>query len=408
MNSIYLNYYFNGELGRELIYLYNLASSNTLPLVGLTTSHEWLSYGPFYYWIMLPFFKIFNGDPYILFFVALATAVMGLLLNFVVIRKIINSKTALISTIMLAISPLLVWQTRLSKLHTFFFILSPILMYLLYKLWNKENKYLFWTGLVFGLMFSFHLSQIPLFAVILYLLYLKKYNFKSYVLLTLGVIIPNIGLIIDNIKILIWIPYRIVKYPIVEIGNTFNSVSEYLGKTLIWEKNLWFIALIIFFAIFIHYCRNNYKSFKKDFVVFYLISFIGITFIANILHGGAPVHYFLPIYTTVPLLLSHYLSKTKIWPLLISIIFFFNYNFYFNFKNPDDFISITKQNDLAKQIVSEAGGKEINLKRIGPHDYYPENYAQNYKYLILYNNGKLNEKSYYTITINEYASFNLK
>jgi len=91
-----------------------------LPLVGLTTSHEWLSYGPFYYWIMLPFFKIFNGNPYILFFVALVTAVIGLLLNFVVIKKIIDSKTALISTIMLAISPLLVWQTRLSKLHTFF------------------------------------------------------------------------------------------------------------------------------------------------------------------------------------------------------------------------------------------------------------------------------------------------
>lgn len=408
MNSIYTNYYFNGELGRELIYLYNLASSNTLPLVGLTTSHEWLSYGPFYYWIMLPFFKISGGNPYILFFVALATAVIGLLLNFVVIRKIINSKTALISTIMLAISPLLVWQTRLSKLHTFFFILSPILMYLLYKLWNKEKRYIFWTGFTFGFMFSFHLSQIPLFAAILYLLFIKKYNFKSYILLTLGVIIPNIGLIIDNVKILIWIPYRIVKYPIVEIGNTLNSVYEYLGKTLIWEKNLWYIALIIFTILFIHYFRNNIKNYKKDFISFYFISTIGVTFIANILHGGAPVHYFLPIYTTVPLLLSHYLSKTKIWPIIITTIFLINYNFYFNFKNPDDFISITKQNDLANQIVSDAKGKEINLKRIGPHDYYPENYAQNYKYLILYNNGKLNEKSDYTVTINEYASFNLK
>lgn len=408
MNSLYTNYYFNGELGRELIYLHDLASRNTLPLVGLTTSHEWLSYGPFYYWIMLPFFKLFNGDPYVLFYVALATAVIGLLLNFVVIKKVINNSTALISTIMLSISPLLVWQTRLSKLHTFFFILSPILMYLLYKLWNKEKKYLFWTGLTFGLMFSFHLSQIPVFAVILYLLYLKRFDVKSYLFLTLGVVLPNVGLIIDNIKILIWIPYRIVKYPIVEIGNTFNSVYEYLGKTLFWEKNLWFISLIIFIGLFTHYFRTNYRNYKKDFISFYFISIIGVTFIANILHGGAPVHYFLPIYTTVPLLLSHYLNKTKIWPLLISIIFLANYNFYFNLKNPDDFIPITKQNDLTKQIVKEANGREINLKRIGPHDYYPENYAQNYKYLILYNNGKLNDNSDYTVTINEYASFNLK
>ncbi len=408
MNSVYLNYYFNGELGRELIYLREIALSHALPLVGLTTSHEWLSYGPFYYWIMLPFFNLFQGNPYSLFYVVFAVSFLGLFLNYYVVNKIINKNIALISTIMLAISPLLVWQTRLSKLHTFFFILSPILMYLLHKLWNKEKKYLFWTGLTFGLMFSFHLSQIPLFAVIIYLLFMKKYDLKSYVLLTLGVITPNIGLIIDNLKILIWIPYRIIKYPIVEIGNTFHSVYEYLGKNLIWNKDLWLIPLILTIFLFIHYVRINWKSYKNNFITFYLISIIGITFIANILHGGAPVHYFLPIYTTIPLFLSIYIAKLKYWPIITIIIFFVNFNFYFHFANPDDFIPIASQNELAKKTVNEANGKEINLKRIGPNDNYPEDYAQNYKYLILWNGGKLSENSEYVVTINEYEYFNLK
>ena len=153
---------------------------------------------------------------------------------------------------------------------------------------------------------------------------------------------------------------------------------------------------------------TNYKNFKKDFISYYIISFVGITFVANILHGGAPVHYFLPIFTVTPLVLAIYLEKLKFWPILMFLIFLINFNFYFRFESPNDFISIDKQNNMAKQIVSEARDRQINLKRIGPHDYYPENYAQNYKYLILYNGGKLNDNSDYVITINEYESFNIK
>ena len=408
MNSFYPNYYFNGELGRELIYLREISLNYSLPLVGLTTSHEWLSYGPFYYWIMLPIFNFLNGDPYSLFYTALTTAVLGLMLNYFIIKKIINKKTAVISTILLAISPLLIWQTRLSKLHTFFFILNPILMFFLYKLWNNEKKYLFFAGLIYGLMFSFHLSQIPILAAILCLLFIKKYNIKSYLILYLGIFIPNIGLVINNIKLLIWIPYRIIKYPIIEAGNTFNSIYEYLGKSIFWNDGLWLVPLLLSVYLFINYIKLNYKNLKKDFVAFYLISFIGITFIANVLHGGAPVHYFLPIFTVLPLLFAKYLSSTKYWPIALLFVFLINFNFYFHFTNPADFISIEKQNNLSKQIVAESDNKEINLKRIGPNDNYPEDYSQNYKYLILWNGGKLNNSSNYNVTINEYEYFNLK
>src|SRR5258706_11015621 len=110
---------------------------------------------------MIPVFKLFNGNPYILFWSAFTVAILGLALNYFVIKRIANEKIAMLSTMIQAFSPLLIWQTRLSKLHVFFFLLMPVFTYLLFLLWQRENKWVFWAGLTFGILFSFHFSQIP-------------------------------------------------------------------------------------------------------------------------------------------------------------------------------------------------------------------------------------------------------
>jgi hypothetical protein len=68
-----------------------------------------------------------------------------------------------------------------------------------------------------------------------------------------------------------------------------------------------------------------------------------------------------------------------------------------------DIVSYETQNNIASFIVSTSLGKEVSIKRVGPYDYFPENYSQNYKYLLLYKGIKVidNSPNLYTIIESE-------
>lgn len=407
------NYYFTGELGKELLYMRQFAAAHTLPLTGMATSHEWLSYGPIYYWVMMPIFDIFNGDPFILFWSGLVVAVLGLALGYLVVEKIAGEKIALISTLIQALSPLLIWQTRLSKLHVFFLLIMPVLTYLLFLLWNGKKKWVFWTGAVFGFLFSFHFSQIPLIGAVVWLFWIKKnlYKIKHWLIFLAGVLIPNVTLIWQDRNIALWIPYRVISFAAKNPAGTWDSLTEYFGKNLFWDGRFWIIGTAIFIFVFIHYVYVNRNRLDKDFLSFFLASSISTVLVANVLHGAPPVHYFLPIFTITPVLMAVYLAKVRLWPLLVAAVFVINTA---SFRSDPLFfgnlpqlvpsigmVPYAAQNALASFIVSRAAGTPLSIKRVGPYDYFPEQYSQNYKYLILWKGGKLVENSENIYTIRE-------
>jgi hypothetical protein len=399
------NYYFSGELGKELMYIREYYLKGNLPLSGMGTSHEWLTYGPLYYWIMLPLYAFLSQSPYILFWNALAVSLLGLILNYYVFKKVADEKTALISTLIQAISPILIWQTRLSKLHVYFWILIPLLILSAYNIWHGRKKWLFWSGLIYGIMFSFHFSQIPLFGVFLILFLIKKnvYKYADLFKFLLGLILPNITYIWRSLKLALWVPYRVFNPENKDPEGTLISLYEFFGRSLFWDKKLWIVGLLIFASCFFVYIFKNYQKIKDDFLAFILISFIGVTVLANILHGAPPIHYFLPIFTLIPVIFSLYLKMIKYWPVILMVVTFINLTsfmndplFYKTFSGKitgSDIVSFETLNGAAEHIVNDAGEKDIKIKRIGPFDYFPENYSQNYKYLILLKGGKIDENS---------------
>jgi len=410
--KIETNYYFTGELGKELLYMYKYASGHTLPLVGMATSHEWLSYGPFYYWLMIPVFNIFSGNPFILFWVGLTVSVLGIISVYLVFKKIINEKVALLSAMVAALSPIFIWQTRLSKLHIFFFLIIPAVTYLLYLLWQGKKKWLIPAGLLFGILFSFHFSQIPILGVVILLLLIKRniYKVRDWIYFGIGVIIPNITLIWQDRNLILWLPYRMFNIVNKDPEGTLKLLTEYFGKSIFWDNRLWATGLVIFLAIFAHYVFRNRNKLTKEFLPFYLISSISLMLIANILHGAPPIHYFLPMFTAQTVLYAIYMSKFKFWPLvmipvlLINLASFMNdpifYKDFSGLVKNTDMVSYSTQNAAASFIVFDAKSTPISIKRIGPFDYFPEQYSQNYKYLIIWKGGNLAENSgnVYTIT----------
>jgi hypothetical protein len=251
--------------------------------------------------------------------------------------------------------------------------------------------------------------------VVALLFWIKKdlYKLKDWLLFGLGVIIPNITYIWHDRNLVLWLPYRIINIANKSPLGTYNSLTEYFGRTFFWDQKFWIIGFVIFVVLFCHYVYTNRKNIKRDFLPFFLTSSIGIMLIANILHGAPPIHYFLPIFTIVPILSAIYLAKIKSWPLIIISVLAIN--IFFFFKDPQfygdtskfdpaiDLIPYAKQEVLTSFILFDSKGHPLSIKRIGPFDYFPEQYSQNYKYLILWKGGQLtdNGANVYTITENE-------
>lgn len=410
------NYVFTGELGKELLYVRGFIQDGVFPLVGLPTSHEWLTYGPIYYWILIPLARIFGNSAYILFWLALAVSIVGLLLTYLVFGKIVNRKFAIILSFFLSVSPLWIWATRLSKLHTFFFILTPIIIYCLYKIWNLKHKYFLWLGISFGLLFSFHYSQIPILAVILLAFWIKRKNFdiKDYLKLVLGLIIPNITVLIYDAgqkfamikNLFLWIPYRFAGFFGIYPKNNLNAetgsttlaaFNEFFGRNLFWDSRFWILGSVIFVVLFLIFVGKNYKKFTKDFFVFYLISSTIIQCLGLLILTTPPLHYFFPIFLNFGLLFTYFAIEywhrrsTKILTVLIVVLMAIAGVLGISNEHAgvSDYIPYKIQSGVSDAIVKDADGRPFSLIRLGPFDYFPENYSQNYKYLILEKGGKI-------------------
>jgi hypothetical protein len=72
--------------------------------------------------------------------------------------------------------------------------------------------------------------------------------------------------------------------------------------------------------------------------------------------------------------------------------------------NDIDYIPLKTQEDVVDAIVKDANGKPFSLIRVGPFDYFPENYDQNYQYLLLILNKKLDKSATLRYTIYEDTS----
>lgn len=410
INNIGDDYYFSGEQGKEFLYVKYLIEENIFPTLGMATSHEWLYYGPIYYWILIPLVKIFNYNPFILFWLSIAVSIVGLIANYKLITKIANKNIAIYSTILISLSPIFIWQTRLSKLHVFFFLLTPILIYFFKLVWDKKRKVIFWLGLTFGIFFSFHFSQIPLIFVILAVLLIKKYKLKDYLILSIGILIPNLGIIFKDLKIFLWLPYRSLGLSSESSSQTLENFNKFFGMQFFWDEKYWIVGSIISILILIIFYRKYVKTVNYNFFNFYLIFSSIIIFAGLILHKNPPVHYFLPIipniFYMVSILFDKYLSKRYVY-LLFTLFLLISYKSYV-MPVDVDYISYRNLLKISQKIVDENKDKPIRIKRIGPYDYFPENYSQNYKFLIWYLGGKIDDSMNDTtdniVVINDYEN----
>ncbi|KXK11095.1 MAG: hypothetical protein UZ22_OP11002000477 [Microgenomates bacterium OLB23] len=127
--------FFEGELGHNYLAIKNAVLAHKIPLLGPPTSHEWLSFGPLYYWLFGPILAIGGFHPIVgaLFFAVVHSVVP--VLHIYIAKKLVSYEAAIASSFLLVVSPFLLlisWQSR------FFSLVLPLVYVLVYVLLHKR------------------------------------------------------------------------------------------------------------------------------------------------------------------------------------------------------------------------------------------------------------------------------
>ena len=184
---------FLGDEGRDAIVIYDILHGN-LTLLGPTASVGGFFMGPFYYYLVAPFFFLFGYSPVgaAVFVAVLSVATVFLIWK--IGKDFFGDFAGIIGALLYSISSLVITYSHSSwnpNVMPFFTILT---LYLVYKAVLKKNLWLFFiVGVLYGIDIQLHYTELFIgLVIILYVIftqmeeYGKKYSSISLAILRYG------------------------------------------------------------------------------------------------------------------------------------------------------------------------------------------------------------------------------
>lgn len=425
------NLIFNGEMGYDYLTIKGYLDKGEIPLIGPRTSHEWFFIGPLFYWIFgillsITKWSVLSG--------AVFMAVIGgvsVVFCYLAIRDLFGQKVGIISSYLLAISPLWISLAREARFNSITSLLFFPFLYHLVKSIQNGGKDLFLLGFILGVMFSFFPSPILLlpstFAVLF--VYMDKLVKKNLLNGLIGLTIPLVPYLIynatHNFEILLnlakWIPYRILGflglYPKNNassevIASNVTGLYSFFQESWIWQNNI--LVLILFISVGIFILKTKKTLELKVLLLIFIVSYIGL-----FVHGSPPKHYYLVMFPVpiifLSILIEKLVERSRVFVFIILAgVSLINFKYYFsdkwfyidNKKVSDDgyYVPFELQKAVAKHIVYEAKGKAVKIQRVGKYDNFEEDFSLNYQYLIKISGGIVDNNSGLVFTIYEDTS----
>lgn len=385
------NLIFHGELGHNYLAIKNFIAEGKIPLLGPPTSHPWLSFGPLFYWIFAPILALWRFNPvaggyfFASIFVILITA------NYFVVKKLVEAKTALISSALISVSPVYIGLFRGAR----FFSLVALLFYPFVYFLVKKKRFL--SGIFYGLILNFHYTPLVYAPALSLIFFREKSLKKSFLTFSAGALIPQIPFLLHNFltgfdmiaKFAAWIPYRVAGaaglYPKNNLTaevlySNIGSFEQFLSRSFGLPLPVAATALFLLFSVFLYWRSKSY--FLKTLALFLVFGYIGI-----FIHGDPPDHYYLPLYPIPIILVSWLLSRgarsgrgrallaSAVTALVIN-------NFVAGLGFESSVVPFGTQLSTARRVIEEAKGEGYSLTREGPYDHFEGDFAQNYQYLL--------------------------
>lgn len=358
--------------------------------------------GPgWYYLLVIPFF-LTGGDPYgamvLMFLIGIATVLAAFLLG----RKMFDNKTAFVISLLIAISPVVITQSRFVWPPFPISFLAVFLLFFIYQVLQKKEKCLPLLTLTVGLMTHFETATAATLLINLLLVFpvvfIKKLASLRIVLLSVvTLILTQLPIIVFDIKhdfinskgiLKLFISSSAIS-PISEVFNNRWHVfkDNFLG-TFPSGDSLWPVLLVIIFSGIIIYIRDKNTSFaEKSFILYLAVSPL-LLFLIFMKYGSLMWSWWileLPVYYCflLAIILGYLWRKTFLGVIVIGILLIFitsyvyaTINFYKNdFNDYGGVHKIKGKLQAIDFIYQDAAGEPFNLLVFTPPIY---TYAYDY------------------------------
>lgn len=156
---------FLSDQGRDAIILRQIILFDHFPAIGASSSVGQVYLGPFYYYLIAPFLKIFNFDPVGPAFGVAIISIIGIIGSFFIVKKEISKTVALVFLALMTFSAVLTEYSRFSWNPNLLPYFSFISLYLFYTWLKKPNLF---KGAALGGLFGFTI-QLHYLGVLIFL-----------------------------------------------------------------------------------------------------------------------------------------------------------------------------------------------------------------------------------------------
>lgn len=338
-------------------------------LIGPISSVGGFYNGPAVYYLMLPFFWLFKGDPFAgtVFQSLLSIATIPLI--YLLGRKLKNETVGLIASFLFAISPLMIDYSRaIFNTHPAVFFSTGIVYW--FTILNKKrlNLKLLVLGFLLGINFQLHyLTTSLLLLTFAYPCFFQKnlLTKRYYVLVGLGFLLTLSPLILFELRHQFFNTTLLFRYLLADNETVrshkyiFLAWPEITGK-LFFGNNRW-LGLLGVLGIIWTLVRVRPKLY---------LWLLGLVFFTGALYGGyLQSHYIVAIHTPLILLLSltiYYLTKKNNFLILLACgsLLFINAGEW-NLAKPkhplQDGLNIDDFKKTAKIIIADKNKKVYNV-----------------------------------------------
>ncbi len=337
--------HFLGDEGRDVLVVKRMIVDHKITLLGPITSVGSIYLGPIYYYFMTPFLFIFNMNPVgpavMIALLSLATIV----LIFCIGLNYFNLSTAVIASLLYALSPLVIVHSRFSwNPNAVPFFATLVIFSLLRICINRDFRWTWVLGISLGILVQLHyiaILFIPLSVIVL--LMNKSVTIRNILKTTIGFCLLLLPFVAFEIKH--HFPnLQTVYFFVTRKGTTatFSISKIYLIITDITVRSFYRIVvigserisklLIIFVVVTILgiLLTKKYLNYRKPLIIL-LLWFLAAVFSFGI-YTGAIYDYYMVVIFPLPAILtaiviSHYLVKKSLLSIgaliiLILIIYF--------------------------------------------------------------------------------------
>lgn len=394
---------FHYDQGRDALVIWDLINNGKLFLIGPTTGIAGVFRGPFYYYLIAPFYFLGQGNPVFPSLFLSTLSVIALYIMYKISFEIGGKTSAVISLILGTFSFEMIYASRWLSNPTPMLFLSMLLIWSILRIYNGNKKYWILVALTLGLsQFSFGSSgEIFYFPAILIFLLFNKRSFpdkNTFIKSVLAFCITFLPLVLFNLRHGTLLSDNIEAFSQNAFGistakftyDRLIQVINYFGSLIFhapYEKEfLWLITLLVTSLYFLSKLLINPKF--KILFIFLISPIIGLLFFkgnfGNI-YGYYLTGYFMIFIIFLGTVLGKVFTDTfpgKIFTILFLLVFL-NHNWFWakgmlNTQIADRaIITLGNQKLAIDWIYRDAGEEKFNIDV-----YVPPVIPHSYNYLV--------------------------